>query len=496
MNTEIEIDSKIIKAGFWHMPKLFYLILFIELFERFAFYGFQTIVFVYAKNFNISLSNKISLASLNIILYALIIIGGVIGDKILGLRRSYIFGLSFLLFGYSFLFIFNNFLSFNFCVGLILIGNILFKTNAVNYISRCFEAKDPRLDAAYTYFYMFMSIGCFVGIILVPILIKIKFSSIIFFPLFILLAIFIYLVFKKEFIHSDNQAGKNNRFLRRVNLIVIVIGVIIAYILGLLLEKLNLCQYMFYLFSGLTIIICLLLAIKLDKNESKGIYLALNLILIASVFWIIFLQIISVISTFSLHYVKFNLFGYDVSSNIINYFPPFLIIIFAPVFARLYIFLQKQNIQVSIPLKFNLAIAILGISLLILALATKYFIDTNYQISVVWIFLIDILLSFSTLLVLAIGPSMVSQLFPKRFGSFAQVVWFLAIAIGILIKDKLFAFVYVLFDIANNSTIKVFDSYSMLFLKFGSIIIAFSLFLLFFSKMLTEKMQEVIIHRT
>lgn len=496
MNTEIEIDSKIIKAGFWHMPKLFYLILFIELFERFVFYGFQTIVFVYTKNFNISLSNKISLTSFNIILYALIISGGVIGDKILGLRRSYISGLLFLLFGYSFLFIFNNFLPFNFCVGLILIGNILFKTNAVNYVSRCFEAKDPRLDAAYTYFYMFMSIGCFVGIVLVPILIKAKFSSIIFFPLFILLDILIYLVFKKEFIHSDNHSGKNSRFLGRANFVVIVMGVIVAYLLGLLLERLDFCQYVFYLFSSLTIIICLLLAIKLDKNESKGIYLALNLILIASVFWIIFLQIILVISTFSLHYVKFNLFGYDVSRNVINYFNPFLIIIFAPIFAKLYIFLQKQNIKVSIPLKFNLAIAILGISLLILAVATKYFIDINYQISVGWVFLIDILLSFSVLLVLAIGSSMVAQLFPKRFGSFAQGVWFLAIAIGILIKDKIFAFVYVLFDAANNSPITIFNSYSMLFLKFGLIIIAFSLFLLFFSKMLMEKMQEVIIHRT
>ena len=101
MNTEIEIDSKIIKAGFWHMPKLFYLILFIEICERFAFYGFQTIVFIHSKKINISL------ASFNIILYALIINGAIIGDKILGLRRSYISGLLFLLCGYSFLFVFN-----------------------------------------------------------------------------------------------------------------------------------------------------------------------------------------------------------------------------------------------------------------------------------------------------------------------------------------------------------------------------------------------------
>ena len=41
------IDVKTVKAGFWHMPKTFYAVLFIEFWERFAFYGLQSVAVIY-----------------------------------------------------------------------------------------------------------------------------------------------------------------------------------------------------------------------------------------------------------------------------------------------------------------------------------------------------------------------------------------------------------------------------------------------------------------
>ena len=135
---------------------------------------------------------------------------------------------------------------------------------------------------------------------------------------------------------------------------------------------------------------------------------------------------------------------------------------------------------------------LLGLSLIILSWATKYALDVNSQISVLWLFLVEALLAIALLLVLAIGPSMVSQLFPKRIGAFAQGVWFLAIAIGILVSNKIFTFIYVAIDVSISNIINM---YSNLFFKSGLVVIIFSLFLLFFSKILVKKIQEVIIHR-
>lgn len=494
MDTEIAIDPKTIKLSFWHMPRLFYLILFIEFCERFAYYGFQSLVITYAIKKNINVANiGISLASFNMLLYAFIVIGGIVGDKVLGLRRTYIFGILFLFIGYSSLFFFQSLLTFNFGIILILIGSILFKANATHYISRCFESNDSRLDLAYTYFYMFMNMGCCLSIILIPILYKIDSNIAVFSSsAMMLLAILLYLIFKKEFVYTDNYIGKNSKNLYLLMLITIGLVVALVYFFGLLLTKLYFCQYILYLFSALTILTCLFISIKFDKHESKGIYLALNLILIAVIFWIIFLQILLTIALFSLHYVRFNLFGYNVSNDIVHYFGVFSIVFLTPFLASVYIYLQKRRNFLSIPLKFNIGLMLLGLSLIILSWATKYALDVNSQISVLWLFLVEALLAIALLLVLAIGPSMVSQLFPKRIGAFAQGVWFLAIAIGILVSNKIFTFIYVAIDVSISNIINM---YSNLFFKSGLVVIIFSLFLLFFSKILVKKIQEVIIHR-
>ncbi len=53
-------------------------------------------------------------------------------------------------------------------MGMVLVGNIFFKTNAGNYVTRCFKPNDPRLDSAFTYFYMSINMGCFCSMILIP----------------------------------------------------------------------------------------------------------------------------------------------------------------------------------------------------------------------------------------------------------------------------------------------------------------------------------------
>src|SRR5438132_98608 len=86
------------KNGFWHMPKMFYAVFFIEFWERFAFYGLQSIaVLFFIQQFAIEESTAISLfTSFSALLYAFLVIGGYLGDRILGLRRTYLLGMLFL----------------------------------------------------------------------------------------------------------------------------------------------------------------------------------------------------------------------------------------------------------------------------------------------------------------------------------------------------------------------------------------------------------------
>ena len=99
-----------IKSGFWHMPKTFYTILFIEFWERFADYGLQTVaVLFFIQKFGLKEHEATNLfSSFAALLFALLIIGGYLGDKVLGFRRTYFLGIIFLMIGYgSFAFVQN-----------------------------------------------------------------------------------------------------------------------------------------------------------------------------------------------------------------------------------------------------------------------------------------------------------------------------------------------------------------------------------------------------
>ena len=209
----INIDVKTVKSGFWHLPKTFYALLFIEFWERFAFYGLQAVAVIYfVQKFNLTESNSSAIfSSFSALLYALMIVGGIIGDKVLGLSRTYLLGILFFIVGYSLLSIATTESVLYLAMGFILVGNVLFKTNATNYVSRCFENNDPRLDSAYTYFYMSINIGSFSSMIIVPIISK-TFSyeiGLSFCAWGMICAFFFYLLFRKRLALSDNQVGKN-----------------------------------------------------------------------------------------------------------------------------------------------------------------------------------------------------------------------------------------------------------------------------------------------
>src|SRR3990167_11400613 len=95
----IGIDVKTLKTGFWHLPKAFYAVLFIEFWERFAFYGLTAVAVVYfVQHIGMNDAMASSLFScFSALLYAMLTFGGIIGDKILGLRRTYLLGIIFLI---------------------------------------------------------------------------------------------------------------------------------------------------------------------------------------------------------------------------------------------------------------------------------------------------------------------------------------------------------------------------------------------------------------
>ncbi len=143
----------------------------IEMWERFGFYGMQVLMVTYMikkLGFADTRANLVFGAA-SALIYATPAIGGWIGDKLLGTRRTMKVGAFVLAIGYALLWIPVNSERFLFfALGVIVIGNGFFKPNSGHMVRKIYEGDDTRIDSAFTYYYMAVNIGAMISMALTP----------------------------------------------------------------------------------------------------------------------------------------------------------------------------------------------------------------------------------------------------------------------------------------------------------------------------------------
>jgi POT family proton-dependent oligopeptide transporter len=143
----------------------------VELWERFGYYGMASIFILF-------MVEKIGFADVEAnlvwgafagLIYAAPAIGGWVGDHVLGTRRTLPIGASVLALGYLLLGIPSDDTGlFYLSMGVIVVGNGLFKANAANMVRRIYEGDEAKIDSAFTLYYMAVNIGSTVSMLLTP----------------------------------------------------------------------------------------------------------------------------------------------------------------------------------------------------------------------------------------------------------------------------------------------------------------------------------------
>src|SRR5271169_619711 len=143
----------------------------IEMWERFGFYGMQVLMVTYMMKklgFVDTRANLVWGAAAALI-YATPAIGGWIGDKLIGTRRTMMIGAMILACGYALLWLpTNNEYFLYFALGVIIVGNGFFKPNAGNLVRKIYEGDETRIDSAFTMYYMAVNIGSMISMTLTP----------------------------------------------------------------------------------------------------------------------------------------------------------------------------------------------------------------------------------------------------------------------------------------------------------------------------------------
>lgn len=158
-------------------PKGLYMLFFVEMWERFSYFGMRGILMLYLTKAYLEGGLAIDPQDASLIygfftgfVYFTPLIGGWLADQYLGQRRSIYIGCLVMALGQFTLFSINTHAGLMAGLVLLVIGNGFFKPNISTLVGKLYTKDDPRKDSAFSIFYMGVNLGALIAPIVIGIL--------------------------------------------------------------------------------------------------------------------------------------------------------------------------------------------------------------------------------------------------------------------------------------------------------------------------------------
>jgi proton-dependent oligopeptide transporter, POT family len=176
----------------------------------------------------------------------------------------------------------------------------------------------------------------------------------------------------------------------------------------------------------------------LDKTDKERVGMILVLFLTSAIFWSGFEQMGSSFNLFAERYTARYLgwFHFEIPTAWFQALGPVFIIAFAPVFAWLWVWLARKNLDPSIPVKFALGLFFLAAGFVVMAGAARVVI-AGHKAWPTWLIMTYLLHTFGELCLSPVGLSSVTKLAPRKLAGQMMGIWFLATALGNLLAGLL-----------------------------------------------------------
>jgi POT family proton-dependent oligopeptide transporter len=163
-----------------------------------------------------------------------------------------------------------------------------------------------------------------------------------------------------------------------------------------------------------------------SRQEAMRLVLALILILASVVFWTLFEQAGSSLSLFTAGNVSLPNSGFwTINAPQTQSFNAGFILIFAPIFAILWVKLGQRNMDPSAPMKFALALVQVGLGFLVLVFGAK-FANAEARVPVIFLALAYLLHTTGELCLSPVGLSWMTKLSTPKLLSTLMATWFLS----------------------------------------------------------------------
>ncbi len=459
-----------------NQPRAFYMIFMLEIWERFGYYtvqGILTLYFIRYLGFDDEKAYY-TFGAFSALVYGMVSLGGYIGDKWLGTKRTIVLGLIVLSLGYLSLSLVTKPYVF-LALGLISVGNGLFKANPSNLLSKCYQRNDPRLHGGFTLYYMSINIGSVAALIAGPSISQKYGYSYAYFLSFIGLTLgLLNYLWQKHHI-KDIRTPADENPISIGHWVLVIIGVLVATkISAYLLQHVAIAKNLVWL---VTFVVCCVYIAYMRKQKKAEVYkmlLALILMIEALVFFVLYQQMPTSINLFAVNNVSPTLFGIQIDPQSFQVLNPIWIIVMSPLLAMFYEKLHRRQIPFSMSYKFAAGMTLCGLSFMVLYLSS-YFHSEAGVVSSWWLVGSYFFQSTGELMVSALGVAMVAVLVPTHITGFVMGMFFLTSSLAGFIGAYVASFTAIPSNIEPGVT--SLHIYTHVFLSIGLVILAISLVL-------------------
>ncbi len=471
-------------------PKALFFLFMVELWERFSYYGMRAFLVLYLTKtlvtggfgFDKKLAYSIY-AAYGAMVYLTPLAGGYLADKVLGFRRAIIWGAILMAAGQFTLstssgteFVSqsqyearikagetpeaitagrtpekgNEWLMF---VGLslLVIGNGFFKPNISSLIGKFYVKDDPRRDGAFTIFYMGINMGAFLAPLTCGTVAEIegwKYGFMLA-GAGMVTGLLIFLYTARTGVlgdHADPPPQADGTPTPLSKMLPVILGTLAAVPVAIFLIRPNtwidqivagtplegqgvaLMDILLGVVGTLAIAYMLYLSFAYPVAERQRIWVIVALLFFTTVFWTFFELAGSALNLFTDENVDKNVLGFTLTASNFQAANALFIMIFAPLFSVMWVWLAKKNLDPPAPVKFAIGLLLLGAGFLVLNLGKGA--ATAGIVPAMFLIILYLLHTLGELALSPVGLSLVTKLAPAKMVGFMMGFWFLSSAIA------------------------------------------------------------------
>jgi POT family proton-dependent oligopeptide transporter len=425
---------------------------FTEMWERFSYYGMRALLILYmtaatlGENPGMGMDIGTAAAIYGLytsLVYLLALPGGWVADNLWGQRKAVFVGGCIIAAGHFSRAVPGD-ATFYLGLVLIVIGTGLLKPNVSTVVGELYPEGGARRDAGFSIFYMGINLGAFMGPLVTGALGEgyrwhLGFSMA---GIGMVLGLIQYKMGDRHLgdaghLKTSRSAAEVAALSRRFFGIwwsVVAAVAVFAWMATRGVITVSLQQVAGYLGSGILVVVGVYFAYLMlfgghTTDEKKRLGVIFWLFLLAAVFWSGFEQAGSSLNLFASELTDRNVMGWQMPASFLQSVNPVMIILLAPLFGSLWVWLARRRANPSIPVKFGLGLLGLSAGFFVLAWGAAQATIEN-PVTPAWLVVTYFLHTSGELALSPVGLSSITKLSPAGRVGQMMGIWFVGAALG------------------------------------------------------------------